>query len=269
MRLRVVLTSTVTMTLALCGAASAAVTASEDATTITVTGTAANDVTVLSDEGTDVRITDAVAGANCVKSGSDVLCPRGSRTITASLQAGDDDITKLAGGHGVLDGGTGIDTVSYTGRTSGMTIDLAAGTAESTGVLEHRLASFERANGSDGNDVITGTSGPNTLQGGAGDDRLVPGPGSDSVRGGTGTDTLDYSASPVGIHANLEPVGGLRVHEFAATPTDDVLADTFEVLTGSPFADVLRGGNQAANSIRGGSGNDVLDGLGGDDTLSC
>ena len=552
---QVIFVCTVAMFLALCGTASAAVTASEDATVITVTGTTGNDVTVLSDDAANVKITNATAGANCVQSGTDALCARGSRTITASLLGGKDNFTNnsvaeanvsggedsdqlagrlrsaqgdagvdlirttgmtgvvsltggadfdtfdigadtaasdivndtapfmvdylsrpaasggvtltpnntaddgksgefdniggatrirgttsadniggtsgndtlqgaagvdaisagdaddlviggpgtdtlqggngndtlsfaddttgvnvdLAGGPGqegansgfenvigspfddtikgtsganTLNGAVGTDTVSYAGRTTGLTIDLASGTAGSAGVVEDTLASFENATGTSGNDVITGTPAANLLQGGDGndsmnanlgpdfvvggngvdelsfdylppasagtdvgithtigglatgnsesdisleiesltgskrhdvlagtnqnesldggdgDDRLIPGPGSDTARGGAGIDTLDYSASPVAIHAHLNAVGGLSVQEFATTPTVDTLTDEFENVTGSAFADVLRGSDQQANRIAGGGGNDVIDGRNGDDTMN-
>ncbi|MFC4312738.1 Ig-like domain-containing protein [Steroidobacter flavus] len=46
-------------------------------------------------------------------------------------------------------------------------------------------------NGSNGDDIITGTSGADQLNGGAGNDTLYGGDGSDRLNGGSGNDTLD------------------------------------------------------------------------------
>jgi Ca2+-binding RTX toxin-like protein len=101
-------------------------------------------------------------------------------------------------GNNVLDGSTGIDTVSYaygvTG-TTGVTVSLAVSTAQATGGSgSDTLTSIENLIGSGFNDNLTGNAGNNTLDGGAGNDLLTGGVGRDVLTGGAGSDTFDFNA---------------------------------------------------------------------------
>ncbi len=218
------------------GLASAAVTVSltgDGKGQITVTGTARADSTVASDDGTSVRFTNATAGTGCTQAAGDALCPREARTITGDLGAQADSLTNQSSAPASLTGGDGNDRIL----------------------------------GGSLRDSLNGGAGDDDVDGGAGDDTIIGGAGADRLTGGTGIDTVDYSASPVAIHAHLNTVGGLRVREFSSTPTDDTLTDQFENLLGSAIADVLRGSDSVANTIRGNGGSDVIDGRTGDDTL--
>lgn len=104
----------------------------------------------------------------------------------------------LKGGTGAdhLDGGAGWDVLlynTYTGTSSGMSIDLAAGTVtplnDPSSVTE-TIAGFEEVTASYGNDVARGDSGSNRLLGNDGDDQLFGALGADSLVGGWGADTL-------------------------------------------------------------------------------
>jgi hypothetical protein len=46
------------------------VTVSEDVTVITIQGSADSDTTLATDDGTDVRVTNAIVGAGCTQSGT-------------------------------------------------------------------------------------------------------------------------------------------------------------------------------------------------------
>lgn len=160
--------------------------------------------------------------------------------------------------------------------------------------------------GGGGNDQLFGGIGDDLLEGGSGDDRLVGGFGGDSidgeggndyVRGDStidrifdtrgGTDTLSYSTGITpGFEGTVNLAGfpgpqgerGLRLDMRAGERNannglaplgggvDEVEAQSFEVVIGTPFSDYLIG-TAAAQSIYGGGGADVLLGEGGGDTL--
>jgi Ca2+-binding RTX toxin-like protein len=136
------------------------------------------------------------------------------------------------GAANVLDGGAGIDTISYYAVSSGVVLDLAAqigldGTSTDT------LLNFENANGTGYNDAISGTAAANVLDGLG------------------GIDTISYYRATQGVvidlAAKVAVQGGI---------TDTIL--NFENANGSAYNDAISG-NTGAN---------VLDGLGGIDTLS-
>jgi RTX calcium-binding nonapeptide repeat (4 copies) len=136
------------------------------------------------------------------------------------------------GATNVVDGGAGIDTVSYYAVSSGVVLDLAGQTGVD-GTSTDTLLNFENANGSAFNDAISGNSGANVLN------------------GLDGMDTLSYYASPQGLVIDLAFTvvveGGV---------TDTVL--NFENANATSFNDAVAG-NAAAN---------VLNGLDGIDTIS-
>jgi hypothetical protein len=106
-----------------------------------------------------------------------------------------------------LDGGAGRDTVSYEGRTTAVTVDLASSGPQGAPGEGDVLAGFESAHGGEGADVLRGTDGDNFLGASTGgdvlvgrggrdlllgsddDDRLVGGPGADELDGNGGSDT--------------------------------------------------------------------------------
>ena len=102
-----------------------------------------------------------------------------------------------------VDGGTGVDSYSYSGRLLGVTADLDS-TADDgqTGAAEgDRLRStIENLAGSQGDDVLVGNSlqnvldglqGADDLNGSSGDDILNGSNGEDTLRGGDGTDVAN------------------------------------------------------------------------------
>jgi Ca2+-binding RTX toxin-like protein len=87
----------------------------------------------------------------------------------------------LRGGEGadVLDGGEGRDSVDYSQSTSGVEIDLAAGTAAGGSAAGDTFNSIENVYGSAYADILTGNDENNTLLGRDGDDHLLGGVGND------------------------------------------------------------------------------------------
>ena len=153
-------------------------------------------------------------------------------------------------GNDSLNGGLGIDTVSYAGIASGVTVSLLAGQATG-GAGTDQLLGFENIIGSDFDDSLTGDGGDNVLVGGL---------GNDSLNGGAGLDTADYSGASSAVVADL----GLGT-AILGLETDSLSG--IETLLGSKFGDSLTGG-LTANSLIGGSGNDLIIGGGGADQLS-
>ena len=130
-----------------------------------------------------------------------------------------------------------------------------------------------------GNDTLSGRGGADELDGGPGNDTLNGGGGADELVGGDGTDTASWAGSNAGVTVRLHdpaPRGGhAQGDSFGATTTFTyrdkgdrvkVTLPDIENLTGSDYNDVLAG-DQRANRISGGNGNDVLyGGPGGDST---
>jgi hypothetical protein len=117
---------------------------------------------------------DLIAG----ESGSDTLAGEGGND---TLEGSDGGSARTADD---LDGGEGIDTVSYAERRTPVSVTIGgAGN-------EEKLTSIESVTGGEGDDVLVGDSGNNTLSGGPGKDTLRGGAGADVLKGG-GRKTTD------------------------------------------------------------------------------
>jgi Ca2+-binding RTX toxin-like protein len=165
------------------------------------------------------------------------------------------------GGFGinVINGGGGRDTIY--GRSGDDTL------YGGTGLYHDDLF------GEDGNDTLYGEDAPDFLNGGNGDDylyggahndTLVGGAGNDYLDGGDGIDTVSFANATGAVKMYPEDVGGMH----GAEGTDSFF--NIENISGSQYGDFLSGaylGQNTANFIDGGAGNDVVDGAGGNDTL--
>jgi Ca2+-binding RTX toxin-like protein len=176
-----------------------------------------------------------------------------------------DDLLSGSAGADNLDGGAGIDTVEYGSATTGVTVNLATGTASDGDHLQN----IENVIGTIYADTLTGDAGANSLSGGDGNDVLIGGAGADHLDGGAGVDRTDYSASAAGVTVDLTT--GLGSGGDAA---GDVLTG-IEALGGSNFADNLTGGagttilwgHDGNDTLQGGAGTYSLYGEAGNDTL--
>jgi Ca2+-binding RTX toxin-like protein len=203
----------------------------------------------------------------------------------------------LTGGAGndTLNGGLGSDTASYSGATSGVTVNLDITTAQAVGGGQgsDTLASVENLTGSSYGDTLTGNSGANILTGGAGADTLAGGAGNDTfnmagnltsadtIDGGTGTDTLnldgDYSAGVVlgaTTLLNVETIILAAGHTYNLTTNNATVAagQTLTVDGAVLEATNVLTFNGAAETngkfvITGGAGNDTLTGGAGADSF--
>ncbi|HUH42731.1 MAG TPA: hypothetical protein VLZ29_06425 [Sulfurimonas sp.] len=180
-----------------------------------------------------------------------------NNTIWAGL--GDDTlVASLGNDH--LYGEGGNDTVDYSAISSGVLIDLLAGTAQGAG--NDVLVSIENAIGGTGNDTLIGNNDSNTLLGGLGNDTLRGNLGNNTLDGGGGTDTADYSWMTTSVNAQL---GNAPAY---GTATGAGINDTLisiENIIGGTGNDTLSG-NDGNNIIWGTAGNNILIGGLGYDT---
>ena len=199
-----------------------------------------------------------------------------------------------------LDGGEGLDGVSYTDETAYVNVNLATGTAFGDSIGNDTLMNIEivdSGEGSDtlvandigsilrgmgGHDLITGGLGADALYGGTGNDELIGGgddigntlygeEGLDYLTGGLGNDVLNggdggtddiasYTDELYGVNVNL-----LTGKSMGKTTGKDILLN-IDNIDGSDQADKLSGNNDA-NSLQALGGNDIIKGLGGNDYL--
>ncbi|MGO9922562.1 MAG: beta strand repeat-containing protein, partial [Isosphaeraceae bacterium] len=172
-----------------------------------------------------------------------------------------------------LNGGSGgTNALDYSAYTTGVTVDLSAGTATDTG----GVANISVVDGGSGNNSFTAGVGNETFNGGTGGNTTFNfdpdnKEGNDTVIGSSGTDggidTLDFSAATVPVTVDLssantqsiDPAGNLELTLSAVDAIQNVIG-------GDSGNDSLTG-NGLDNTITAGSGDDTLTGGTGDDTF--
>ncbi|MFW2061574.1 calcium-binding protein, partial [Acinetobacter baumannii] len=108
------------------------------------------------------------------------LSLQGTASINATGNALNNIIYTNAGNN-IIDGGAGIDTVTYANATSAITVNLSNTAAQATGGSgSDTLLNVENLTGSKYNDILTGNSGINVLDGGIGNDTLTGDKGNDT-----------------------------------------------------------------------------------------
>jgi Ca2+-binding RTX toxin-like protein len=118
--------------------------------------------------------------------------------------------------------------------------------------------------GGDGNDTLQGDGGNDSLSGGNGDDRLYGGKGADTLYGGANGaagDWADYAGSVDNVFVDLS--SGTGIDDFGGTDTLLNLENAY----GGVHDDTLIG-NDSANILNPGGGNDIVSGGAGLDTVS-
>ncbi|MBO6948692.1 MAG: DUF4114 domain-containing protein [Rhodospirillales bacterium] len=117
----------------------------------------------------------------------------------------------------------------------------------------------------DGDDTLSGTGADDILNGGAGDDTLIasPGGGDDTYIGGEGNDTITYAASDDNLTINLAE-GTAFDDEGDNGIGNDTIIEIENVIGGSGNDIII--GDENANILRGGGGDDFIDGRDGQDT---
>ena len=213
-------------------------------------GGAGSDTASYANADSGVSVSLALTTAqNTVGAGTDTLSAFENLVGSAfnDTLTGDGNANYIAGlaGNDVMNGGAGVDTVSYNeGVTAGVTVSLALTTAQNTiGAGTDTLVAFENLNGSGFNDTLTGDSLANVIDGSA---------GNDVMNGGAGIDTVSYASSTAGVTVLLS----LTTAQNTVGAGTDTLA-AFENLTGSSYNDTLSG-SAGANVLTGGAGVDTL-----------
>jgi Ca2+-binding RTX toxin-like protein len=177
--------------------------------------------------------------------------------------AGDDLLIGLSG-NDTFDGGAGVDTVSYV-NAGYVTVDLALTGPQSVGGSEG-LDTFVNVE-----NVVASMYWGGTLKGDSGANRLTGGINASTFMGRGGDDILDGSNGSRGDTASYaEATNGVAVDLAVSGPQNtgegfDTLIG-IENLTGSAFADTLKG-TSGANVLIGGAGDDTLVGRGGSDRI--
>jgi Ca2+-binding RTX toxin-like protein len=248
----------------------------------TLAGGDGSDAYFVRDAGDVVSETDATASTG----GTDtVLSTLAAYTLTANVENGRIHSTTAANltgntlnnvlyagaGNNVLDGGSGIDTVSYAyglAGTTGVTVSLAVSTAQATGGSgSDTLTSIENLIGSAYADKLTGNADANSLGGGAGSDTLDGGAGSDTLAGGDGSDAYfvrdagdvvsetNATASTGGTDTVLSTLAAYTLT--ANVENGRIHSTTAANLTGNTLNNVLYAG-AGNNALNGGSGTDTV-----------
>ncbi|KQP53158.1 calcium-binding protein [Methylobacterium sp. Leaf106] len=166
------------------------------------------------------------------------------------------------GGNDTINGGKGFDEVRYdrdvdNGGGSGVTVDLAAGTATDGFGTTDKLIGIEAIVGTQFDDHLTGDSLANRFTGHA---------GNDTIDGGSGIDALDFRNDDLfgAVNGAIVDLGaGTATGTFGSTYT----LTSIEAVLGSVFADAITG-SKVANTLVGNAGDDQLDGLLGKDVLT-
>lgn len=184
-----------------------------------------------------------------------------ARAFSGRVDGGDGD-DRASGGfdEGELDGGAGADTlVALEQQVPDNRSDIpymrqiAHGGDGDDRIEGHGLV--DSLYGDEGNDAIMAGPGNDVLVGGGGDDELQGGEGSDSLHGGEGTDVLDGGGGDdVSRHVPGYAIAGAHLYR--------------DTLDGGPGPDVLRGGGGDFDAVdyssRTGPVKVTLDGLAND-----
>ena len=209
-------------------------------------------------------------------SGPNELVGWGGRD-TLSGGAGNDTLQGGAG-RDSLDGGVaGRDVLNYKGSPRAVTVNLKTNTVSGEGSHADgdTIRNFERVYGSnehgdsltgdDGNNELQGFGGGDTLSGGAGNDTLEGGAGADSLVGGAaGRDVVSYRGSDAGVRVDLSPRTGQTASGGHAE--GDTISGFERVYGSKDYGDTLTG-DSGNNELQGFGGNDRLGGGAGADTL--
>jgi len=186
-----------------------------------------------------------------------------------------------------IDGGLGIDTVSFATSEFTVIVDLTAGAGFGGDATGDEYVNIENIIGSDvepedprfrvgdflvgngaanlidgrlGDDVLIGEGGNDTLLAGNGRDTLEGGTGADIISGGSGDDWVIYENSSAAVTVDLKIT---KAQSSTGEANGDIITG-IENIRGSEFSDVLRG-NAFSNDFEGGKGADTIGGGGGAD----
>lgn len=246
----------------------------------TLTGGDGSDNYYVDNSGDIVSETNATSSTGGIDTTHSYLA---SYTLTANVENGRilatgaanltgnslNNLLFAAAGNNVLNGGAGIDTVSYTSASTAINVNLASTSTQATGGSgSDTLIAIENLIGSNYNDKLTGDTTNNKLEGGLGNDTLNGGAGADTLIGGDGSDVyyVDNTADVVSETNATSTSGGIDlVQSYLANYT---LTGNIEngSIVASGNANLT--GNTLDNVLYSGVGNNILNGGSGMDTVS-
>ncbi|MGV0758504.1 M10 family metallopeptidase C-terminal domain-containing protein [Tistrella mobilis] len=132
---------------------------------------------------------ERLSGSN---TGNDTLAGDDAANLLTGF--GGNDVLRGREGADTLDGRDGLDTITYTDSSTGITINLIAGTGQSGDAQGDIILNVENVHGSQGNDTLLGNETANTLRGFGGADTIEGGAGDDWIEGNTAGDILTGGA---------------------------------------------------------------------------
>jgi Ca2+-binding RTX toxin-like protein len=227
---------------------------------------AGND-TIFGDNGSDTVSYESHAAAVTIDlanaTGGATLESDSLHTIENAIGGSGNDTIVSGAYDNVINGGDGVDTVSYTGRTNALTIALdGTATSGETGETDTLGTDVENAIGGAGADSIVGNSSANNLYGGAGNDTIQGLDGNDVLTGSTGNDVFFGGLGNDAVYGNAgnDTVDGGNGADviYGQAGTDDIFAGAGR--------DRVFGGTED-DRVKGGSGNDTLNGEAGADKM--
>jgi Ca2+-binding RTX toxin-like protein len=231
--------------------------------------------------------------------GNDTVFAGGGNDVVLA-GSGDAANVSTPSGADYLDGGSGIDWVSYAGisgagatglgieayladadmNADGAADQIVSGTwAANTGYARFKvdssssqidtLVNFENLQGSGQADILAGDAGANVIFGEAGNDTIYGGLGAagviDTLDGGAGSDLLSFYGYTLGVRVDMSTTNGLTILGNAGWSTA-TMTDGSTVAYLRNFEN-LRGSAQA-DTLVGSSGANIFYGSGGADTMS-
>jgi Ca2+-binding RTX toxin-like protein len=204
----------------------------------------------------------------------------------------DQDIYGIGLG-GVIKGGPGFDTLSYSELPTPVRIDLTI-TASFAGPTTGQCHVGGPISEFDGNELdaidisptdqferLVGTSQDDCIEGSRLDNEIDAGLGADQVSGNLGRDTIDYSSRPTPVNVTLGDAAANQPGNDGEQGEHDNIIEDVENVLGTSGDDTLighdrvpaggqppnRAGYEGANTLEGRGGNDLLDGKGDADTF--
>ena len=185
--------------------------------------------------------------------------------------SGDDNIDGGAGNDTIDGAGNGTygDEISFSGATTGVTVNLTTGMANDGQGGTDVVSNIEHINATRFNDKLTGSSATNWFRPGAGDD---------TVDGMGGKDVVMYEDATAGVTVNLLTgvATGTSIGTDSLTSIEAVhgsfyddritLSNSDDYAFGRSGNDSITGGS-GNNPISPGSGSDTIDGGGGEDEV--
>ena len=219
---------------------------------------------------------DGFGNAEMIGGTNSVWEVRGTENADVITGGAADESFISQGGNDTIDGGDGFDRLRYDrSGVTGVTVDLAAGTATGTwdgAAFTDTISNIEFVRGSNSGDTLAGDTGNNRLEGRGGTDTFTHVGGNDTIG--------DFDAASETLIVRIAGSSFLALQAALANATDTAggaVVDfgggntlTFAGLTAAQVARITAdtgGPTEGADTLIGTAGDDVISGLGGNDLI--